>query len=154
MIRKTLTALALGGAAAATVVAAAPAAQAATLPPGVSVPGAYYYVEPCAGRVIAKTALHNDGKVKGSLVIRYSGALGGTVCAQTYDNTAGKHRMTVALKRRDLPNIGSDVGTYDKYAGGIAVPRSNGRCFVALGINRVGATSYAGYLTFCNPGRL
>jgi hypothetical protein len=150
-MRKTLTALTLGLSAAGTVALAAPAQ--AAIPSGVYVPGEYYYVEPCAGSVIKTIPLTNElGEARGVTQIRYSGSLGGVVCAMTLDNAGGSHAMTVTLKRGDLAATASDSGVYASYAGGVAVPNAQGHCFrvtgsVSYGEGRV--NNHSGSATFC-----
>lgn len=155
-MRRFLTA-ALVAAAGAGMVATATAAD-ASIPSGVHVPGQYYYVTPCAGHVIKTYNLRNEaGDRRGVTRVYYAGDNAGTVCAMTLDESNGKHGETVSLRKHSLSGTGSDRGVYQHYAGGIAVPRSNGRCFsvsgsVSYGSGRFNQYSSSGH--FCNPGRL
>ena len=130
----------------------------ASIPKGVHVPGQYYYVTPCAGHVIKTYDLQNDaGDKRGVTRVYFSGVNAGTVCAMTLDNSTGKHGETVSVTKHSLDYSGSDRGIYQHYAGGIAVPRSNGRCFTVSGSVDYGTgrfNQYSGGGHFCKPGRL
>lgn len=111
-------------AAAAVTVVMAPAAVA-----GFHVPGPYYGVSQCSGSVVRHWSLHNEIDEPAGLVqLWYSSANGGTNCAMAYDEASGKHYIQVTLRRGDLSYAGSDSGTYEYYAGGVAVGNTNGRC--------------------------
>ena len=156
-MRKFLASLVCSLGVAATAVAAAPTAQ-ASIPRGVSVPGQYYYVTPCAGKLIRSYPLHNElNETRGVTRVYYSGSLGGVVCAMTLDLASGKHGMTVSVRKYSLSYQGSDNGIYNTYAGGIAVPRSNGRCFSVHGSVNYGSNrtlQFSGGGSFCKPGSL
>jgi hypothetical protein len=156
-MRKFLTMFAVAAAAVAGAVATAPLAQ-ASLPSGVHTPGQYYYVTPCAGHVVKTYRLHNElNETRGLTRVYYSSNLGGVVCAMTLDDSAGKHGETVSVRKHNLDYSGSDSGVYAHYAGGIAVPRSQGRCFTVTGSVNYGSNrtlQFSGGGTFCNPGRL
>ncbi|MBE7188953.1 hypothetical protein [Jatrophihabitans endophyticus] len=119
----------------------------ASIPSGVHVPGQYYYVTPCAGHVIKTYNLRNEANDRrGVTKVYYSPANAGTVCVMTLDESRGKHGETVTLRKHSLGNqTGSDRGSYQHYAGGIAVPRSNGRCFTVTGSVSYGSGGYNQY---------
>jgi hypothetical protein len=156
-MRRSLMTFLVAVVAGAGALAAAPMAGAG-IPSGVSVPGEYYYVTPCAGHVIKTYRLHNElDETRGLTQVYYSTSLGGVVCAMTLDSSRGSHGMTVTLRKHSLRATGSDRGSYAHYAGGIADPRAKGRCFTISGSVNYGSNrslQFSGGGSFCNPQRL
>jgi hypothetical protein len=121
------------------VMASAPAAQAAA-----SVPAPYKLVSSCSGSMVSgfpKVLKNQLGDTQGSLRLYYSSANGGTNCAILYDVAPGAHAMTVTLKRADLSYQGSDSGTFETYAGGVAVTGAARQCVYTSGTLSMGSHS-------------
>lgn len=127
MMKRTMTTAAVAAGAAVTLVAGAPMAAA-----GTSVGVDAYTSTACPGSQIDSGRLRDSyNTVHPTAVWRlyYSAGNGGTNCLTVYDNKSGAHYMAAVVQETGRQiHYASDFGTYDYYAGAVAVTRMSGKC--------------------------
>jgi len=108
-------------------------------PPGYAGP-----LSGCPGTLTYVVYLRNAaGTSLGSaLHVWYSSASGGTYCAMTFDNLASSHHMEVVVRRGDWQTWWYDSGTYNTYAGAIAVYGAASKCVYFFGRVTVSGVNY------------
>jgi hypothetical protein len=77
-----------------------------------------------------KTMTNSAGETAGRVELYYSSASGGTNCliVRDGDSATTRHHIGATLRREDLSYRGEDSGNYRKYAGGVLVTQTDGRC--------------------------